>query len=178
QFDRPLFAEWEPMHGKPLWSSLDFPIDAVYTWVDDADQAWRERRAAAAGEDPPSPLAGGSIRFRNRDELRYSLRSLFAYAPWIRNVYVVTDAQRPSWLDDDPRITVVDHRELFPDDSVLPFFNSHAIESVLHRIPGLAEHFLYLNDDVFLMQDRSEERRVGKETRTRREQEQERQREK
>ena len=45
---------------------------------------------------------------------------------------------------------MVPHREIFGDTGRLPTFNSQAIESRLHRIPGLAEHFLYLNDDVFL----------------------------
>ena len=57
----------------------------------------------------------------------------------------------PAWLDTDrPDVTVVSHREMFGDTGLLPTFNSQAIESRLHRIPGLAEHFLYLNDDVFL----------------------------
>jgi hypothetical protein len=46
-------------------------------------------------------------------------------------------------------VTIVDHREIFGDDGVLPTFNSHAIESCLHRIDGLSDHYLYLNDDVF-----------------------------
>lgn len=71
----------------------------------------------------------------------------------MRNIYVVTDAQRPEWLVEDERLSVVDHRELFPDPSALPVFNSHAIETVLHRIPGLSEHFLYLNDDGFLLRE-------------------------
>jgi hypothetical protein len=33
---------------------------------------------------------------------------------------------------------------------VLPTFNSLAIESMIWRIPGLAERFVYFNDDVFL----------------------------
>jgi hypothetical protein len=65
-------------------------------------------------------------------------------------VYVVTDQQVPSWLDtSNPRLTVVDHRDLFGDRGRLPTYNSHAIESQLHRIPGLSDHYLYLNDDVF-----------------------------
>ena len=38
---------------------------------------------------------------------------------------------------------------MFADTSVLPTHNSHAVESQLHRIPGIAEHFLYSNDDMF-----------------------------
>lgn len=157
QFDAPMFSEWKPMHGLPLWSSVSFPIDAVYTWVDGADDEWRRKRAEAMGNKSLSALAGGDIRFQNRDELRYSLRSLYAHAPWIRNIFIVTDGQRPVWLGDDERVTVVDHHELFPDPSVLPVFNSHAIETVLHRIPGLAEHFIYFNDDTFLLRDQQPE---------------------
>ncbi len=70
--------------------------------------------------------------------------------PWVRHVYVVTDRQVPPWLNvEHPQLTVVDHREIFRDPSVLPVFNSHAIESQLHHIPGLSEHYLYLNDDFF-----------------------------
>jgi hypothetical protein len=62
----------------------------------------------------------------------------------------VTAGQVPPWLDvADPRISVVDHSEILPPEA-LPTFNSHAIESALHKVPGLAEHFVYLNDDFFL----------------------------
>lgn len=157
QFDVPLFTAWRPQQGAPLWSSVEVPIDAVYTWVDGRDPQWLERRAQVEPEQGPgrfAELAGGDVRYLNRDELRYSLRSIHAHAPWIRRIHLVTDGQRPSWLREvDDRIRVVDHRDLFPDPEVLPVFNSHAIETVLHRIPGLAEHFLYLNDDVLLMRE-------------------------
>ncbi|MFD0331960.1 hypothetical protein ACFQZC_36840 [Streptacidiphilus monticola] len=81
--------------------------------------------------------------------MRYSLRSIHQYAPWVRRIHLVTAGQRPVWLNTDhPDIRVVDHREIFSDPDALPTFNSHAIESQLHHIDGLAEHFLYLNDDV------------------------------
>lgn len=162
QCDLPLFTPWEPMRQRPLWTSTEFPIDVVYTWVNGADSVWRRKRAEAeAGRAPgartaaipESDLAAGEIRYLNRDELRFSLRSLAAHAPWVRHVYLVTDEQRPEWLVEDDRLTVVDHRDLFPDSSMLPVFNSHAIETVLHRIPGLAEHFLYLNDDGFFLRE-------------------------
>jgi hypothetical protein len=75
---------------------------------------------------------------------------LSQFAPWIRHVFLVTDQQRPGWLNEDcPRISVVDHRDLFGGRGRLPTYNSHALSARLHHIPGLAEHFLYLNDDVF-----------------------------
>ncbi|GAB3956613.1 hypothetical protein GCM10027614_69390 [Micromonospora vulcania] len=132
---------------------MGFPIDAVYTWVDGADPEWLRRKMAALGtpDGPLHAIAANTSRYHNRDELRFSMRSLYSYAPWVRRIFLVTDSQLPSWLDPDhPLVTVVPHRELFADLGGVSSFNSHAIESRLHRIDGLAEQFLYLNDDVFL----------------------------
>lgn len=140
------------LFARTFLDEIDFPVDAVYTWVDGDDPSWRERmgRARAAEEGREyHPVAHAEHRFANRDELRYSLRSLETYAPWIRTVHLVTDGQAPAWLDPDGRVRVVDHREIFADPAVLPVFNSNAIISQLHHIDGLAEHYLYLNDDIF-----------------------------
>ncbi|WP_204342263.1 stealth family protein [Micromonospora terminaliae] len=143
---RPEFAIRRP-------DDVTFPVDVVYTWVDGTDPAWLRRRAEVAGT-PYHAESASAARFLSRDELRYSLRSLHTYAPWVRTVYLVTDDQVPAWLDPTaPGLRVVSHREIFRDPSVLPTFNSHAIESQLHHIDGLAEHFLYFNDDVFLGRD-------------------------
>jgi hypothetical protein len=89
-------------------------------------------------------------RYTSHDELKYSLRSVAMFAGWANKIYIVTDGQVPTWLDTThPKIQVVHHEEIFTDASVLPVFNSHAIESQLHHIPGLSEHYLYMNDDVF-----------------------------
>eukprot|EP00051_Salpingoeca_urceolata_P021146 m.326553 g.326553 ORF g.326553 m.326553 type:complete len:1341 (-) comp19743_c0_seq1:120-4142(-) len=90
-----------------------------------------------------------SSRFQDNSELQYSLRSIEKHAPWVRHIYIVTNGQIPAWLDlDHPRISVVTHEDIFANKSHLPTFSSPAIESHLHRIPGLSEQFLYLNDDV------------------------------
>ncbi|CAG2055193.1 unnamed protein product, partial [Timema podura] len=84
-------------------------------------------------------------------ELRYSLRSLEKFAPWIRHVFLVTNGQIPYWLNlDNPRLTLVTHEEIFVNLSHLPTFSSPAIETHIHRIHGLSQKFLYLNDDVML----------------------------
>ena len=127
------------------------PVDVVYTWVDGSDPAWRARRdAALVGADGLHELSANESRYASHDELRYSLRSLEMYAPWVRHVHLVTDRQVPAWLArEHPRLTVVDHRDLFAGRGRLPTFNSHAIETQLHHIGGLSETYLYLNDDVF-----------------------------
>ncbi len=139
---------------EPTNDDITFPIDFVWTWLDDADAEWCERRdehLVASGGQLSDPHV--AARFVNRDELMYSMRSVAMYAPWFRHLYVVTDRQTPEWLDaGHPDVTVVDHREIFRDPAALPTFNSHAIECQLHHIPGLSEHFVYLNDDFFLGQ--------------------------
>lgn len=131
------------------------PIDIVYTWVDPADPEWKAARRAWAGQRPVSlESSDNDQRYLNRDELRYSLRSLWLHAPFVRNIFIVTAGHRPPWLDvTHSKVQVVPHSVIFPQPEDLPTFNSHAIEACLHRIPGLAEHFIYFNDDVFLGQE-------------------------
>ena len=129
-------------------------IDIVYLWVDGNDPAWRAKRHLAARQlgalDPGAMALYGNVegRFRDNDELRYSLRALERYFPDHGHVFVVTDGQIPAWLRPSSRLTLVDHRELIPA-SRLPTFDSAHIESYVHRIPGLSERFFYFNDDVF-----------------------------
>ncbi|WP_299519646.1 stealth family protein [uncultured Serinicoccus sp.] len=140
-----------------LTDEVTFPVDLVYTWVDGADPRHAARRAHYASEAPVG-LGANASRYTSHDELRFSLRSVHMYAPFVRHIYVVTDDQVPSWLDPDAAgITVVDHRDIFDDPTALPTFNSHAIEARLHHIPGLSEHYVYLNDDVFLARMRRAE---------------------
>lgn len=130
---------------------VTFDVDVVYTWVDGGDPDWLaaldERRGISA---ELSSSSAGRARFESRDELRYSMRSVHLFAPWVRRIHLVTAGQVPDWLDpSDERINLVDHRDILPAE-VLPTFNSHAIETALHRIDGLAEHFVYFNDDMLL----------------------------
>lgn len=133
---------------------VDFPIDVVYLWVDGNDPEWQQRKAerlASVGSAPHAKSVG-AVRFEQGDELRFSLRSVHRYAPWVRRIFLVTDRQRPAWLKEDPgTLDLVDHTEILPDRA-LPTFNSHAITAAVHHIPGLSDRFLLLNDDVILGQ--------------------------
>jgi hypothetical protein len=139
----------------PAPDQPNFPIDVVYTWVDGDDPAWREQRARFSPDAHPD--RAGRVthdeRFRNRDELKYSLRSLELFAPWVRTIHIVTADQCPAWLDaTHSKINLVRHRDIYREESWLPTFNSSGIETQLHRIPGLAKNFLYFNDDFLLGQ--------------------------
>ncbi len=147
------------MMALPTVDDVRFDVDVVYTWVDGDDEEWlaaRERRIVETG-GTPSERAGGAQRYTSRDELRYSMRSLHLFAPWVRRIHLVTAGQVPRWLDTShDRIRVVDHRDVLPA-SALPTFSSHAIETRLHAVPDLADHFIYVNDDVFLGRPRRPE---------------------
>lgn len=124
-------------------------IDLVYLWVNGNDPVWMARRDACIGK-PTRKQENCAARYADSGELKYSLRSVEKYAPWIRRIFIVTDHQVPVWLDtSNPRVRIVDHAEIMPPEC-LPCYNSALIEHFLHRIEGLSEHFLYANDDMYL----------------------------
>ena len=132
----------------------DFPVDIVYTWVDGGDKKWLSKKESTLnkyGVFHKSPDISGEKRFTNKEELKYSLRSIEKYCPWVRNVYLVTDDQIPHWLNyNKNNLKIVDHKDLFCNNSHLPTFNSNVIEMGLHHIKGLSDSFLSFNDDVFV----------------------------
>jgi hypothetical protein len=128
-------------------------VDVVYTWVNGADPEWQKVRHDTAKQENVEILgadAQQARRFRDNNELKYSLRALHMFAPWIHHIYIVTYGHKPEWLQDHPKISIVSHKEIFKHQEHLPTFNSMAIESNIHRIPGLLEHYIYFNDDVFV----------------------------
>lgn len=50
---------------------------------------------------------------------------------------------------------IIEHSEIIPKE-LLPTFNSNTIELHVHRIPDLAEHFIYINDDMYPLNDLTE----------------------
>ncbi|KAF1329220.1 Exopolysaccharide phosphotransferase, partial [Globisporangium splendens] len=120
----------------------------VYTWVNGSEPCYNKRRAKAGL--PP----GGSSRDKEMGELKYSIRSLLQFAPWLEGpIYIVTPGQIPDWLDtSNPRIRVVDQDDLLPEDLVtLPNFDTNVIEQFLHKIPGLTDTFIHMNDDYLFI---------------------------
>lgn len=123
-------------------------IDFVITWLDNSDPSWKADYLKYSGKTD-----GDSIRYRDWDNLRFWFRGVEKFAPWVNNVYFITCGHIPNWLNvNAPKLRVVRHSD-YMDRQYLPTFSSHPIEFCLHRIEGLSEHFVYFNDDTFLIND-------------------------
>jgi hypothetical protein len=124
------------------------PIDVVYTWVNGSDPKFISSLNFYLNRTDETI----SSRYFDMQQLKYSLRSLEQFAPWIRNIFLVTNGQIPDWINlDRPDLFIITHKQIFKNKKHLPTFNSAAIEMNLHRIPNLSSKFLYFNDDVALL---------------------------
>ena len=134
---------------------MNFPVDIVYTWVDNKDPIWNEKKKEALHEININPEANEDCRFISSNELQYSIRSVYKYCSWFNKIYIITDSQVPKWLDiaNNDDIIIIDHNEIFNKKGKLPTFNSNVIESRIHYIPHLCEHYIYFNDDYFIGRD-------------------------
>ena len=137
------------------------PIDAVITWVDGSDPSHARRRAEVLGADAGARFAAAdATRFGDCGEVGWCVASLLRFAPWLRRIHIVADAQAPAFVARvrgtplADRVRVVDHREIFAGyERFLPTFSNRSIEAMLWRVPDLAPRFIYLNDDFMLLRD-------------------------
>lgn len=120
-------------------------VDIVYTWVNGADPDYFN--ICKSYSEKPDEI--NPERYRDvYNMLKYSLRSIEKFAPWIRHIYLVTARpQVPDWVNTNhPKIKIVHHDEII-DHKYLPTFNYNTIESFIHKIPGLSEYYIYSCDD-------------------------------
>lgn len=133
-------------------------IDFVITWVNMNDPAWRKEFAKYSGNKDNESNGVSEARFRDYGFLRYWFRGVEKFAPWVRKIHFVSSGQKPEWLDtSNPKIHIVDHKDFIPEE-FLPTYNSVVIERYMHRIPGLADHFVYFNDDFYIINHITPER--------------------
>ncbi|MBU2862992.1 Stealth CR1 domain-containing protein [Reinekea forsetii] len=134
-------------------------IDAVITWVNGEDPVHANKmKAYLAEQGIERPKSAHPTRYNDCGELGYCVASILKFAPWVRHIYIVTDAQQPPifhWIKNTPfadKIKLIDHQQVFQGhENHLPTFNTRSISAALWRIPGLAEQFIYLNDDFFIV---------------------------
>lgn len=136
------------------------PVDAVFTWVDGNDPSHYSKRMLFLGEKKLEHEAYASrspTRFSDCGELYFSLALVRKHMPWIRNIFIVSDNQTPSWITEtyarENRVVVIDHTVIFRDyEYILPTFSAVTIENFLWRIPNLSDSFISFNDDFFVVQ--------------------------
>ena len=127
-------------------------IDFVLPWVDGNNSEWLKIREQYSPKKQDSNDSQSSARFRDMETLKYVLRSIERNCPWYNKIYLITKGYYPEWLNiDHPKIELITEEELFIDKSHLPVFSSVAIEMNLTNLKGLSEHFVYLNDDMIIM---------------------------
>ena len=140
-----------------------FPVDAVVTWVDGNDSDHKEKILHYIGGEAPMNSKEFSSRYDQINEIQFCIDSLIKFAPFLRKIFLITDAQKPEFISADDslvyeKVIIIDHKEIFRGHHEhLPTFNSLSIETCIHRVSGLAEHFIYLNDDFFLINPTKEE---------------------
>ncbi len=133
-------------------------IDFVITWVDMSDPKWQARFSQYSNNKGNTKNGVSVARFRDHGFLRYWFRGVERFAPWVRKIHFITAGQKPEWLDvDNPKIHLVRHEDFIPQQ-FLPTYNSVVIERYIHKIEGLSEHFVYFNDDFYIINDVSKER--------------------
>ncbi len=129
---------------------INSDIDIVIPWVDGSDPEWQEEFRKYAAKEMGRD-SNTEIRYRDWDNLQYLFRGIEKFAPWVRKVHFVTTGQKPKWLNvNAPKLNFVRHQDFIPQE-FLPTFSVRPIELNLHRIEGLAEQFVYFNDDYFLL---------------------------
>lgn len=133
-------------------------IDFVVTWVNMDDPEWQNEFSKYSGNKDNTKNGVSKARFRDYGFLKYWFRGVEKFAPWVRKIHFVTSGQKPDWLDENnPKIHLVSHKDFIPAE-FLPTYNSVVIERYMYRIPGLAEHFVYFNDDFFIINNINPER--------------------
>jgi len=126
----------------------DYPIDFVIIWVDGSDPEWLAEKSKYR---PDTNTDSRVCRYRDWDNLRYWFRGVEKFAPWVNNIFFVTWGHLPPWLDTNhPKLKIVKHEDYIPQE-YLPTFSANPIELNLHRIKGLSEHFVFFNDDMFVI---------------------------
>jgi hypothetical protein len=150
-------------------------IDFVYTWVNGSQQELAETMKPyemnSSLNDPEGVwmASHGSNRYREWDELRYSMRSVEKYAGSFTNrIQILVNAfknskthksspttygkQRPHWLRSDmEKVQVLSQEEFFgPEErKCLPSFDSLTIENQLYNTKSETDRVSLPNNSVF-----------------------------
>ena len=118
------------------------PIDVVIKYIDLTDKTLNRSGIKQIQKD------------EDNEEMRYSLRSILQYIPWVRKIFIVMPNEKVKYLKPEneikEKIVYVKDKEVFGFDSA----NIYAFTFQLFRLEkfGLSNNFIYMDDDFFIGQ--------------------------
>ena len=143
----PIISENDAVYG------IDDPdiVDIIIPWVNGSDPIWYNRMMKDAKKnDYPMRQSYSQERYEQHDEIKWALRSIERFAPWVNMIHIVTDNQYPDYIKHDhPKIHWVNHDTLFYYG-----FHSYSSDSILFsliNIPNISRRFIYMDDDFIFL---------------------------
>lgn len=129
-------------------------VDFVIPWVDGSDPSWQAEKEKYQGKEQDD--SNSINRFRDWGLLPYWFRAAEKFTPWVRTIHFVTWGHIPAFLNtENPKLHIVRHEDYIPAE-YRPTFNANTIEMNMHRIDGLSDHFVYFNDDTYILRPMAE----------------------
>jgi hypothetical protein len=137
-------------------------VDAVITWVNGNDKNWQKKINDYSESKINFSSKNHLKRYNSIGEIDMAIKSIIKFAPFIKNIFLVTDNQSPESFESlkalarnkGVNLELVDHKIIFRGfEDYLPTFNPRSIEVMLFKIPNLSEHFIIFNDDTFIMKE-------------------------
>tara|TARA_A100001015_G_scaffold152761_1_gene169501 strand:+ start:391 stop:822 length:432 start_codon:yes stop_codon:yes gene_type:complete len=98
-------------------------VDAVITWVDGSDKDLLKKKSEYLSSEKESKIQIVKNRYNQVGEIEFVIKSIIKFAPFINNIFIVTDGQSPKIIDDSnswrkeyrDKLKVVDHKVIFRD---------------------------------------------------------------
>lgn len=124
-------------------------IDYIFPWVNPKDLIWQQDFLKYSN----LKITEINERFNRPNTLKYLLRGIDKYMPWINNVYIIVSnkSQLPEWINTNT-LKPIYHQDFIPKE-FLPTFNSNTIEMFLSNINYLENNIIYGNDDIITIKE-------------------------
>jgi hypothetical protein len=116
------------------------PIDVVIKYIDLSDKELKRDGIKQIQKD------------EDNEEMRYSIRSILKYIPWVRKIFIVMPNEKVRYFkpydEIKEKILYVKDKDLLGHESA----NIYAFTFNLFRLEkfGLSENFIYFDDDFFV----------------------------
>ena len=115
------------------------PVDVLIKYIDLSDKTLNRKGISQAKKD------------EDNGELRYSVRSILQYIPWIRKIFILMPNQKVKYFKP---IYEIENKIIYvKDKDLLGFDSANSVVFQLHLFNmtnfGLSENFILMDDDCF-----------------------------